>query len=406
MDRVIAVVGALDTKGPDIDYIRTQIERRGCRALVIDTSVVGDHAFAFDVSSETVAQAGGGSIRELRAAGDRGAAMKVMQAGAVAVVRQLHEQGRIAAVLGIGGGAGTSIGAAAMRALPLGVPKVMVSTVASGQTAQYVEDKDILMFPTIVDVAGVNRISAGTYARAVGALVGMIETPVPQADLKPLLAATMFGNTTPVVQRCKAIVEAAGGHEVLIFHATGTGGKAMESLIREGLIEAVLDITTTELADQLAGGVLPASPDRLTSAGQRGIPQVVAPGCLDMVNFWGEETVPAKYRGRRFYKWNPNVTLMRTDPQENAELGKMLAAKLNASTGPVAVFLPRGGVSMLDAPGKEFWWPEADQALFDAVRDNLAAGIELFEMDNNINDDAFADAMANKLLEFLKVRSA
>jgi uncharacterized protein (UPF0261 family) len=404
MKSVVAIIGALDTKGPDIDFLRAQLTQRGCEALVIDTSVMGDHACHFDVSCQDVAQAGGRSIRELRELGDRGTAMQVMQAGAVDIVRRLYEQGAIAAVLGIGGGAGTSIGAAAMRALPLGVPKVMITTMASGQTSQYVQDKDIVLFPSIVDVAGINRVSAGVYARAAGALVGMLQTDVPDMELKPLVAATMFGNTTAAVERCKQVVEAAGGHEVLVFHATGTGGGAMESLIREGFFEGVLDVTTTELADLVAGGVMPAAPERLTEAGRKGIPQVISVGCLDMVNFWGPDTVPEKYRHRRFYPWNPNVTLMRTDPAENALLGRMLAQKANASAGPVAVFMPLRGVSMLDAPGKEFWWPAADEALRQALRAHLEGHVELVEMDNNINDEAFADAMAGKLLEFLARR--
>ena len=256
------------------------------------------------------------------------------------------------------------------------------------------------MFPSVVDVAGVNRISARIYANAVGAMVGMVETPAPKIEEKPLLAASMFGNTTAVVNRCRETME-RHGYEVLIFHAVGTGGQTMESLIEEGYVNGVLDITTTEWADELVGGVLSAGPTRLDAAAKKGVPQVIVPGCLDMANFWAPETVPEKYKGRRFYHWNPNVTLMRTTPEENAELGRILAEKANKSTAPVAFFLPLQGVSMLDAEGKEFWWPEADKALYDAIKKHVRPDIPVYEMDNNINDDEFADAVANKLLEFL-----
>jgi len=236
-----------------------------------------------------------------------------------------------------------------------------------------------------------------------GAIVGMVETKPPKIGSKPLLAASMFGNTTPVVNRCVETM-ARRGYETLVFHATGTGGRTMESLIEEGFIDGVLDITTTEWADEIAGGVFTAGPTRGDAAARRGIPQVVAPGCLDMVNFWAPETIPPKYKDRLFYRWNPNITLMRTTPEENAQMGRILAEKANAAKGPVAFFLPLKGVSMLDAPGKEFWWPEADQALFEAIKKHLRPGIPAIEMDSNINDEAFAHAVAERLLAFLRAK--
>ncbi|MBM4037210.1 MAG: UPF0261 family protein [Planctomycetes bacterium] len=400
MAKTIAVVGALDTKGADFAFVKAEIERRGHEALVINVSVVGRPAFRPDVSAAQVAKAGGIPLKELQKKADKALAMATMTKGIAVVARRLHDRGRINGVLSMGGGAGTAIGTAAMRALPLGFPKLMVSTVASGDTSAYVGTKDIVMMPSVVDVAGVNRISAPIYANAVGAIVGMVETRPPKIKAKPLLAASMFGNTTPVVTRCVTAM-AARGYETLVFHATGTGGKTMESLIDEGLIEGVLDVTTTEWADELCGGVLTAGPTRGDAAARRGIPQVICPGCLDMVNFWAPETVPPKYKDRRFYRWNPNITLMRTTPEENAALGRILAEKANAAKGSVAFFLPLHGVSMLDAPGKDFWWPEANQALFAAIKENLKPSIEVVELDNNINDDAFADAVAAKLLEFL-----
>ncbi len=400
MGKQIAIVGALDTKGPEFAFVKQEIERRGHTAIVIDTSVVGVPAFSPDVPRERVAEAGGSTVEELQAKADRGHAMEVMTRGVATVVKELYDAGRIDGVLAMGGSAGTIIGTSAMRALPVGIPKVMGSTLASGDTKPYVGTKDVVMVPSVVDVAGVNRISARIYANATGAIVGMVETPTPTIQEKPLLAASMFGNTTPIVNRCRGIMEEKG-FEVLVFHATGTGGQTMESLIEDGYITGVLDITPTEWADELVGGVLTAGPARMDAAPKKGIPQVVVPGCVDMANFWAPETVPEKFKDRRFHHWNPNVTLMRTSPEENAELGRIIAEKVSRSAGPAAIFLPLKGVSMLDAPGKEFWWPEANRALFDAIKTHAGAGVEVHELDNNINDDAFADAVSAKMLQFL-----
>ena len=401
MPKTIAVIGALDTKGPEFAFVKAEIERRGHRALVVNTAVVGAPTFEPDIPAERVAEAGGASLAALRAQADRGAAIEVMTRGVARVVKDLYDEGKIDGVLGMGGSAGTIIGTSAMRALPVGVPKVMVSTLASGDVKPYVGTKDVVMIHSVVDVAGVNRVSARIYANAVGAMVGMVETSTPQIASRPVIAASMFGNTTPVVTRCRETFEKRG-FEVLIFHAVGTGGQTMEDLIRAGYVNGVADITTTEWADELVGGVLTAGPERLDAAAEKGVPQVIAPGCLDMVNFWARETVPAQFEGRRFYQWNPNVTLMRTTPEENAELGRILAEKASKSSGPVAFFLPLKGVSMLDAPGKEFWWPEADQALFDAIKRHRRPDIPVHALDHNINDEPFADAVAEKLLEFLK----
>lgn len=282
----------------------------------------------------------------------------------------------------------------------MGFPKVMVSTVAAGDTTAYVGVKDIVMIPSVVDVAGINRISRQVYANAAGVIVGMVETELEPVEEKPLIAATMFGNTTQAVEQARAIME-SHGYEVLVFHCTGTGGQTMESLIAEGLIKGVLDITTTEWADELVGGVLTAGPTRLEAAAAAGIPQVIAPGCLDMVNFWAPDTVPERFKDRKLHVWNPNITLMRTDVEENARLGKILAVKANASSGPVSFFLPRKGVSILDSPNNEYWWPEADRALFEGIMNNVRDGIPVTEMNCNINDPEFAEAVAGKLLECL-----
>lgn len=400
MPKTIALIGALDTKGQDFAFVKAEIERRGHRTLLINTGVMADPAMPTDISAEVVAAAAESSLVDLRTQADRGKAVEIMAQGAAVVVKELYQQRRIDGVLSMGGSAGTAIGTAAMRALPVGVPKLMVSTLAAGDTRPYVGVSDIVMLPSVVDVAGVNRISARIYANAVGAIVGMVETTAPQIVEKPIIAASMFGNTTKLVDQCRAQLEAAG-YEVLVFHATGTGGRVMESLIDAGFVNGVLDLTTTEWADELVGGVLGAGPTRLDAAARRGLPQVIAPGCLDMVNFWARSTVPAEFADRLFYEWNPNVTLMRTTPEENAKLGRILAEKANASTGPVAFFLPRQGVSILDSPGNQFWWPEADAALYAAIKQHVRPGIAVQELDNNINDPEFAEAVVVQLLKFL-----
>ena len=401
MAKTVALLGALDTKGAEYGFVKRCIESRGHRTLLIDVGVLGPPGVPPDVPRREVAAAAGVEFDELVARQDRGEAVAAMARGAEALVPRLYAEGRFDGILALGGGGGTSVACAAMRTLPLGVPKVMVSTVAGTDVSGYVGVKDIVMIPSIVDVSGINRISREIFARAAGAVCGMLETEVPPGDDKPLVAASMFGNTTACVEAAKAIVEAAG-YEVLVFHATGTGGRTMESLIEAGLIAGVLDITTTEWADELVGGVLGAGQTRLEAAARSGVPAVVTPACLDMVNFWAPETVPQKFRDRKFYQHNPNITLMRTTPDECRRLGQILAEKLNLSTGPVSVLIPLRGLSVIDAPGGPFWWPEADRALFDALKSNLRPEIPVIEMDSNVNDPEFARRAAEVLLEYLK----
>jgi uncharacterized protein (UPF0261 family) len=303
--------------------------------------------------------------------------------------------------MSLGGSAGTTIGSAAMRALPIGVPKLMVSTLASGQVQPYVGTRDVMMMYSVVDISGLNRISRAVLDNAAAAMIGMVRRQETgnrrQETDKPIVTATMFGVTTPCVEAARKIIESAG-YEVLVFHATGAGGRTMEGLIRDGLVAGVLDITTTELADELAGGVLSAGPDRLTAAALKRVPQVVSVGALDMVNFGPPETVPEKYKSRRFHQHNPTVTLMRTTPEEMDRLGKEIAEKISAANGPAALVLPLRGVSAIDVEGKSFWWPEADAALFQSIRNWVAPGVDVTELDLHINDPAFAAACAEKLL--------
>lgn len=400
MPKTIALVGSLDTKGAEYGFVKKCIEDRGHRVLVIDTGVLGSPAIPVNVSAQQVAAAAGVELDALIAAQDRGEAVAAMARGVEVIVPKLFAQGRFDGIMALGGGGGTSVACAAMRTLPLGVPKLMVSTVAGTDTSGYVGVKDIVMAPSIVDVAGVNRISRQIFARAAGAIVGMVETEVPTAEDKPLVTASMFGNTTECVGAAKAILEEAG-YEVLVFHATGTGGRTMESLIDEGLILGVLDITTTEWADELVGGVLAAGPNRLEAAARRGTPAIVTPACLDMVNFWAPETVPEKFKDRKFYQHNPNITLMRTTPDECARLGEILAEKLNLSTGPAAMLLPLGGLSVIDSPDGPFWWPEANRALFDAIRKNIRDDIPVIEVEANVNAPEFSRRSATTLLEMM-----
>jgi len=400
MAKTIAIIAALDTKGEEAAFVRDVIERRGHKTLLIDTGVLGEPQAPAGVGRDAVARAGGDDIGALRQSADKARAMAAMTRGAAVVAAQLHAEGRIDGIIGMGGTAGTTMSASAMRALPVGFPKVLVSTVAAGDTRPYVGTKDLTMMYSVVDIAGINGISARILANAAGAIVGMVETEQAARAARPLIAASMFGNTTALVDRARATMEAAG-YEVLVFHATGAGGQTMESLIADGFITGVYDVTTTEWADELMGGVFAAGPTRLDAAAKAGVPQVVAPGCLDMVNFGGPETVPERYRGRKFYEWNPTVTLMRTTPEENSRLGRILADKVNAATAPVTVFLPLGGVSQLDSPGGEFWWPEADAALYDAIKANLRPDIPAVALDLNVNDPAFADATTARLLEYI-----
>lgn len=401
MAATIALLGALDTKGAEYRFLRQCIEGLGHSTLLIDVGVFPAAEVAADVTAAEVARAGGGDLEQLRATRDRGEAVKVMSRGAAALLPRLHAEGRFDGIVALGGSGGTSVACSAMRALPLGLPKVMVSTVAGGDVSGYVGVQDIVMIPSIVDVAGINKISRQVFARAAGAICGMVDARIPTGDDRPLIAASMFGNTTPAVEGAKAILERSG-YEVLVFHCTGTGGRTMENLIDAGMIVGVLDITTTEWADELVGGVLAAGPNRLEAAGRRGVPAVVAPGCLDMVNFWAPETVPSRFAGRKFYPHNPNVTLMRTNVEESRRLGEILGAKLSAGRGAVSVVLPLRGLSMIDAPGGPFWWPEADKALFDALKSGLRRDIEVIELDCNINDAPFAECCASTLLRLMQ----
>jgi len=395
----VLLIGTLDTKGDELAFVRQRLLDAGVDVLVADAGTGGPpHGLEPDVTSAELAAEVGADVATLT---DRGSAVGTMADAAAALARRLHAEGRIDGVLGAGGSGNTAIATAAMRALPVGVPKLMVSTMAAGDTRDYVGGSDVALMASVTDVAGLNSISARILANAAGAMAGMVgAAPVELGDERPLIAATMFGVTTPCVTRAREQLEARG-YEVLVFHATGTGGRAMEALVDAGFLAGVLDATTTELCDDLVGGVLSAGPDRLEAAGRAGLPQVVSLGALDMVNFGARDSVPPQFEGRNLYVHNPSVTLMRTTPEECAELGRRIASKLSAAQGPVALFVPLAGVSLIDAPDQPFHDADADAALFAALREGMGANVELIELDCNINDDAFADAMVEKLVELV-----
>jgi len=399
--KTILIIGTLDTKGDEFAYVKKLIEDRGLATLVLDAGVLGEPGFKADIGAAEVAKAGGSTLEVLRSGG-RGPALEAVSAGARAVALALLAENKFDAVLSLGGSGGTAIATTAMLALPVGMPKVMVSTMASGNVSSYVGVKDITMMYSVVDVAGLNRLSRRIMANAAGAVCGMVEQAIPAGVEKPLIAATMFGVTTPCVDAVRHQLEGSG-YEVLVFHATGSGGKAMEALVDGGFLAGVADVTTTEWCDELVGGVLTAGPHRLEAAARKGLPQVVSLGALDMVNFGPVDTVPEQFKGRIFYKHNSSVTLMRTTPAENAELGRIIAEKLNKTTGPTALFVPLKGVSMLDAEGQAFWSPDADAALFMALRKHVdKKKVDLVELDLHVNDPAFSKALADRLLMELK----
>ena len=399
MPKPIILAGSFDTKGTEFQFVQALIQAQGLETILVDFGVLGDPPFKADVTSDEVARAAGSSIVELREKGDKTLAMRTMSEGLAEVIAGLHASGRLGGILGMAGSGGTAIATAAMRRLPTGIPKMMVSTVAAGDIAPYVGTRDIIMMPSVVDVAGLNSISRRIYANAAGAIAGMVKGELAETEgEKPLITASMFGNTTKCIDHARALLEGKG-FEVLVFHATGTGGRTMEGLIADGYITANLDLTTTEIADEVCGGVLSAGPERMLAAARRGVPTVLAPGCVDMANFWGLETVPEEYRDRQLYEWNPNVTLMRTTVEENRQMGEMIANAANISTGPLAILIPLKGVSQLDSPGGDFWDPEADAACFNAIKAGLKPGIPVIEMEHNINDPEFSEKAVELLLD-------
>lgn len=399
--KTVAVLGTFDTKGKELKFIKECIEEHGLKTLCINTGVF-EPVVEPDISSAEVAAAVGADINAIVEKRDRATATEVLAKGTEKLIPQLYAEGKFDGIISIGGSGGTSLATPAMRQLPLGVPKVMVSTMASGDVSPYVGTSDIVMIPSVVDAEGLNDISKVIFSNAANAVVGMVQNRKElESDGKPLLAATMFGVTTPCVKAAEDYLHEQG-YDVLVFHATGTGGKCMEALINQGFIKGVLDLTTTEWCDEVVGGVLNAGPNRLTAAGKNGIPQVVSVGALDMVNFGPMDTVPAQFKDRNLYKHNPTVTLMRTTADELKSIGHEIATRLADATGKTTLMLPLKGVSMIDVEGQPFYDAEADKVLFDTLRTELAdSNVEILELDTDINDKEFAVAAAKKLISLL-----
>ena len=400
--KTVILIGTLDTKGVEYQFAKERFKKSGLNTILIDAGIIGESVVKADISNEEVARAGGEELATLKNLGDRGFAVSVMTQGVNQIVQDLHKKNQCDGVFALGGSGGSTISSFAMRNLPIGIPKVLVSTLIASNASSFIGESDMALFASVVDIAGINSISAKVIANAVDATIGMIKgEKVEITNNKKLVSASMFGVTTTCVTNARKILE-ENDLEVITFHMTGSGGKSMENLIREGFINASLDVTTTELADEIVGGTLSAGPTRLTAARDKKIPQVVSVGALDMVNFGPKETVPEKFRNRNLYVHNENVTLMRTTAEECEKIALDICEKLNKSTSKVTLMLPLLGVSAISTKGQVFYDEKADEALFSTIRKNLKPNVELVELNCAINDQAFSDALAFKLLSLLK----
>jgi uncharacterized protein (UPF0261 family) len=401
----ILMLGCFDTKGELFSFLRECILAKGEQVITINTGVMGTTSlFPVDYDSDRVALEGGATIEDLREKRDRGYAVEVMGKGAARIVAQLVEAGGMKAAIGMGGGGGTYIALSAMQPIPLGVPKLCLTTIAAKDVSRQMGSKDITLMPSIVDLSGLNSISHVLISQAATAVCAMAKISIaPEALASKRIAISMFGNTTPCVEKCRGLL-VDHGFEVFAFHATGIGGKTMEALISEGYFDAVLDITTTELADELCGGILSAGPDRLNAAARCGIPQVVVPGCLDMVNFAQIDTVPEHYQNRQLYSWAPDVTLMRTNIEENRILGENLAKKVSNSKAPATILLPLKGISQIDAAGGVFYQPETDRVLFETLKKHAARHIPVVEVNAHINEVEFSEKAVQTLLAMMQMQ--
>jgi uncharacterized protein (UPF0261 family) len=405
----IALIGTLDTKGEEIAYVRERLAGLGVRPVVIDSGILGEPGTSADITREDVAREAGYDLERIQSAGSRGAAVELMEQGVRAVCLRLWLEGRLHGVLCLGGAEGALLGAAGMRALPVGVPKVIVTPSASGRRAfgPFVGESDVLVMHSVVDILGLNPIARAVFDNAAAAVAGMArDAGRPLQDLGGRsVGITMLGHTTPAVMRIRAALERAG-HEPVIFHANGVGGPAMEKLVEAGALAGVIDYTLSELANSLLDGLHATGPDRLRVAGAHGLPQVVVPGCVDFFNQGARETVPAEYRGRKSYYHNPVATLVRLEPVEMAELGGIVAERLNEARGAVHVVAPTLGFSLADVEGGDLWFPEADAAFLDALGSALRPDIQLELVDTHVNDPEFADLVAERYLVLASAPSA
>jgi uncharacterized protein (UPF0261 family) len=404
MSKPVVVIGTLDTKGQEVGYLRELIQARGLATIVIDPGVLNRPTVEADIAREAVARAGGAELADLIAAGDKGRAIQAMIDGTRAIVTTLYGEGRVGGVLAVGGGQGTAIGTAAMQALPIGVPKLMVSTIASGKNVfePYVGTSDVTLMHSVADILGINAVTRKVFTNAAAAVAAMVEAreSVAESD-RVVLGATMLGLTTPCVLRAHELLT-SWGYEVVTFHPNGTGGRSMERLVDEGLIRGVLDVSTQELAGHVCRGLFDAGPTRLTAAGRKGLPQVVAPGGTDYIVFGPLASLTEEQRHRPRIIHNPNITLVRTAKDEMAEIGRLIAQRLNDARGPVAVLIPLGGFSFSDRPGHAFYNPGGRAALIAALESGLNRRVPLVKVDAHINEQPFADSVAEKMRELME----
>lgn len=398
----IIMVGCFDTKGEDFEYLYYCLLDLGVKVITINTGVLGStDLFPVNFEAMEVALSGGSTLTDLRENKDRGRAIEVMGNGAATIVEDLFKMKKVNGIIGMGGGGGTFIALKAMQTLPFGFPKICISTLATKDLSIHVGIKDITLMPSVVDVAGLNSISKVVMRQGAGAIVGMMQVSRSTDERQSKsIAISVFGNTSLCVDKCSELLRDQD-YEVMAFHSVGVGGRTMEGLTMDGCIDAILDITTTELADELCGGICSAGPHRLTAAAKTGIPQIVVPGCMDMVNFGPLETVPEKYRDRQLFSWAPDVTLMRTNEEENRILGKTIAEKINKSKAPVIVLLPLGGLSKIGGPGEVFHAPAIDQELFSSLKSHANKNIKILEVNSNINTESFASQAVKSLMEIL-----
>lgn len=400
MARTVYAIATMDTKGEELAWIKSTLQALGVRVLMVDVGTHHKPVVAPDISRDQVLDR-----HHLPSGSDRGAAVSAMGEALRAFLVKAVADDTVDGVIGIGGSGGTALITTAFRAMPVGFPKLMVSTVASGNTEPYIDCNDITMMYSVVDVAGINAVSRRVFSNAAHAIAGMVSQPMDSSDPVPTVGMTMFGVTTPCVTRIRETLE-ADRFDCLVFHATGTGGRAMEKLVDSQFMHGIIDLTTTEVADEVVGGVFPAGPRRLEAALNHKLPLVLSLGAVDMVNFGAMDTVPAQFKHRTLYQHNAQVTLMRTTPQENRRIARWISDKLNRSTSPLTVFIPEGGVSALDAPGQPFYDPKANEALFETLEQTLECTTErkLVRSPHHVNDHAFADSVTTEFLRIYQSR--
>ena len=403
----VVVLGTLDTKGVEIAYVRNRIRERGLRTCVVDTGILGEAVgIAPDISRHDVANAGGFSIDQIRDAGSRGAAVEIMMKGVAAICRRLHAEARCDGVLSLGGAEGGVLASAGMQALPVGVPKLLVTPLASGrrQFGPFVGIRDVMVMHAVIDIIGLNSVSKVIFDQAVGAIVGAVREMASgrsgASDAKRVVGLTMLGNTTTAVEIVKLQLDSLG-YEPLVFHSKGVGGAAMEEMIREGRIGAVIDYTTNELTDHLVGGFHDAGPHRLDAAAKAGLPQVIVPACVDFFVQGPRSSIPEQWRNRPAYYHNPSFTLIRASREEMIKVAQQMSDRLNAAKGPVAVAIPTRGLSIPNHPGGEFWDPEGDAAFRAALKGSLRNEIRCIEVDSHANTKQMADAVVQLFSEIV-----